>query len=170
MKNFCFQITQGIKPCLIFSGPIWEQSPQFTRIKSLLIDCFQREQVEAIRLQGLEHVINFIVTPENKILFRSYRIQLKKSGCKTPRVELEEIGPSFDLTLRRTKEASDDLFKRSLKQPRELKTTVKKNLSRDKLGSTHGRVHLGKQNIQKIQTRKMKGLKKSSKKNKKVVK
>lgn len=46
---------------------------------------------------------------------------LKKSGCKIPRIELEEMGPSLDLVLRRTHLASDDLYKLSLKQPKGLK-------------------------------------------------
>jgi len=37
----------------------------------------------------------------------------------------------------------------------------KKNISTDTLGTTHGRIHIGTQNIDKIQTRKMKGLKKT---------
>lgn len=37
----------------------------------------------------------------------------------------------------------------------------KKNISVDKLGTTFGRVHVGSQNINSIQTRKMKGLKKT---------
>jgi len=45
------------------------------------------------------------------------RIQLKKSGTRVPRVELEEVGPSADLVLRRTKIASDDLYRRAKKQP-----------------------------------------------------
>ena len=40
-----------------------------------------------------------------------FRTELKKSGERTPRVELVEIGPSFDLTIRRVKFASEDLFK-----------------------------------------------------------
>lgn len=51
------------------------------------------------------------------------RVLLKKSGSRTPRIELEEIGPSLDLTLRRVKLASDDLYKRSLKQPKTVKVT-----------------------------------------------
>ena len=43
-----------------------------------------------------------------KILF--CRTELKKSGEKSPRVELVEIGPSYDLIVRRVKLASDDLF------------------------------------------------------------
>ena len=118
-------------------------------------------QVDAIRLQGLEHVISFTITDDMKILMRSYRIQLKKSGQKTPRIELAEIGPSMDLEVRRTKIASEDLYKLTPKTPKSLKPTPKKNISTDGLGNTHGRIHLGKQEINKIQTRKVRALKKT---------
>lgn len=52
------------------------------------------------------------------------RVLLKKSGCKIPRIELEEMGPSLDLVMRRTHLASDDLYKRSLKQPKALKVCM----------------------------------------------
>lgn len=86
---------------------------------------------------------------------------MKKSGTKTPRVELVEIGPRMDLVIRRTKLASNDLFKQATRKPKELKVKKKKNISTDNLGSTHGRIHLGAQKINTIQTRKMKGLRKS---------
>ena len=41
---------------------------------------------------------------------------LKKSGSRLPRVELEEMGPRMDLTLRRSHLASDDLFNTACKQ------------------------------------------------------
>ena len=46
---------------------------------------------------------------------------MKKSGSRIPRIELEEIGPSLDLVMRRTKLASDDLYKHSRKQPKQAK-------------------------------------------------
>lgn len=46
---------------------------------------------------------------------------MKKSGCRTPRIELEEIGPSLDLVLRRTHLASDDLYKLAHRKPKALK-------------------------------------------------
>jgi len=48
---------------------------------------------------------------------KTARIQLKKSGSRVPRVELEEVGPGADLVLRRTKIASDDLYRRAKKRP-----------------------------------------------------
>ena len=48
---------------------------------------------------------------------------MKKSGLKTPRVEVEEIGPSFDFTLRRTHLASESLYKECLKKPKAAKVS-----------------------------------------------
>jgi len=53
----------------------------------------------------------------NSIFVKIARIQLKKSGSRVPRVELEEVGPVADLVLRRTKIASDDLYRRAKKRP-----------------------------------------------------
>lgn len=150
-----------VKPCLVFNGPKWTQTEELRRLKNLLIDTFQKDKVEAIRLQGIEHVISFTCTEDMNILMRSYKIMLKKSGQKTPRIELVEIGPSADFSIRRTKIASEDLFKQARKQPKELRASKKKNITRDELGNTHGRVHMGNQNLGKIQTRRVKGLKKS---------
>lgn len=150
-----------VKPCLIFNGPRWSQTEELRRLKSLFIDTFHRDTVDAIRLQGIEHVISFTATDDNQILFRSHKILLKKSGLKTPRIELTEIGPRMDLAIRRTKIASDDLYKLSRKQPRQLKVTKKKNVQQDGLGNTHGRVHVGKQKVKTVQTRKVRALKKT---------
>ena len=154
------KISEGMKPLLVFNGELFENNYELNRIKNLFVDMFQREPVEKIRLQGLEHVLSFTAI-DNKILVRSYRILLKKSDCRIPRIELEEIGPRADLVCRRTKLASEDLFKQACKKPKELKVKKKKNISVDKLGTTFGRVHVGSQNINSIQTRKMKGLKKT---------
>lgn len=150
-----------VKPCLVFNGPKWSQSEELRRLKNLLIDAFQKDKVEAIRLQGIEHVMSFTCTEDLNILLRSYKILLKKSGQRTPRIELVEIGPSADFSIRRTKIASEDLYKQARKQPKQLKVTKKKNITHDELGNTHGRIHLGKQELGKIQTRRVKGLKKS---------
>ncbi|XP_030374964.1 ribosome production factor 2 homolog [Scaptodrosophila lebanonensis] len=150
-----------VKPCLVFNGPKWAQTEELRRLRNLFIDTFHREKVESIRLQGIEHVLSFTVTDDMNILMRSYQILLKKSGQKTPRIELEEIGPSADFSIRRTKIASEDLYKQSRKQPKQLKVTKKKNITTDGLGNTKGRVHLGKQETGSIQTRRVKALKKT---------
>ncbi|CAK1585496.1 unnamed protein product [Parnassius mnemosyne] len=163
------KVLAGLKPCLIFNGPAWDLNQDLKRLKSLFTDFFHREKVESIRLQGLEHALSFTATDDGSIYFRSYRILLKKSGQRTPRVELEEIGPSIDFKLRRTKLASDDLYKESCKIPKELKPITKKNISKDAFGTKMGRIHIGKQDINRLQTRKMKGLKKTPEEKKQML-
>lgn len=54
-------------------------------------------------------------------VFFYFRIMLKKSGSRNPRIELSEMGPSLDLVVRRSKLASDDLYKKALKVSKEAK-------------------------------------------------
>lgn len=152
------KIPVGTKPCLIFAGEPFDTDYEYRRLKNLLTDFFRGPVVDNVRLSGLEHVMMFTAV-EGKVYLRSYKVQFKKSGCKTPRIELEEIGPAFDFTVRRTKLASDDLYKKSRKTPKVAKPKKKKNISRDVFGTKHGRIHMQTQDYGKLQTRKMKGLK-----------
>uniref|UniRef100_A0A4W5N076 Ribosome production factor 2 homolog n=1 Tax=Hucho hucho TaxID=62062 RepID=A0A4W5N076_9TELE len=204
---------EGTKPMLVFAGEAFDHENDHKRLKSLLTDFFRGPVVPSVRLAGLEHVLHFTAL-EGKIYMRSYRSLLKKSGCRTPRIELEEIGPSFDFILRRTHLASDDLYKTAHRQPKALKVgemascsqrlfsrsfnsryvewgllfkrpvliemklqgnrsphvalchfyslqpKKKKNISHDTFGTKFGRLHMQKQDLAKLQTRKMKGLRK----------
>ncbi|MBN3315788.1 RPF2 factor, partial [Atractosteus spatula] len=150
---------EGTKPLLVFAGEAFDLSNEHRRLKSLLTDFFRGPTVPCVRLAGLEHVLHFTAL-DGKIFLRSYKVLLKKSGCRTPRIELEEMGPSFDFVLRRTHLASDDLYKTAHKQPKALKAKKKKNISHDAFGTRFGRLHMQKQDLGKLQTRKMKGLRK----------
>ena len=101
-----------------------------------------------------------------KIHIRTYTTKLLASGTRIPRIELTPMGPSLDLTLRRHQPADPEMLKQAMKRPKLKKTDVekglgkrKKNMDVDEMGDLRGRVHVGKQDLLKLQTRKMKGLK-----------
>jgi ribosome production factor 2 len=150
----------GTKPFLIFNGDIFETDPEYSKLKNLFIDMFHLNDDRTIALASLQHVISFTYH-EGIICFRVYRICLKKSGVKIPRVELEEMGPSLDLVLRRTHVASSSLFKEAIRQPKQSKIKKVKNVSVDPFGSQLGRIHMTRQDLTKLKTRKVKGLKRS---------
>lgn len=152
------KVAMGTKPCLLFSGPEFESEEDLRRLKSLFIDFFQGPVVDNVRLSGLEHVIQFLAV-NGKVLLRSYRVVLKKSGTRTPRVELENIGPNVDFTIRRSKLAPDDQFKKACKKPKQAVPKKVKNVSTDMFGTKRGRVHMTSQNLQNLQLRKVKALK-----------
>ncbi|KAK0557226.1 rRNA-binding ribosome biosynthesis protein rpf2 [Tilletia horrida] len=117
---------------------------------------------------GASYSLN-VQPPHGGIIhFRVYTVSLLASGTRLPRVELTECGPRFTFVLRRRKPALPDLLKASLKRPKtalEKNTqgkqgTKRKNLDTDEMGDLVGQIHVGKQDLSKLQTRKMAGLKK----------
>lgn len=155
----------GSKPLLVFQGAGFDHDPQLKQSKSLLMDFFRGPQPEKIALNGLDHVMVFSTVDaaptasaedreglKKKVLFRHYRIALKKSGTKLPFVELAELGPSVDLTLDRSREPDKGMWKAALKIPKQAKPKKVKNISTTVLGQRMGRIHLGKQDFEKIHT------------------
>ncbi|KAJ1560668.1 rRNA-binding ribosome biosynthesis protein rpf2, partial [Cladochytrium tenue] len=80
-------------------------------------------------------------------------------GSRLPRVELTDCGPSVELSVGRHRLADDDLFKKATRTAPQLQPKTEKNVERDAMGDKIGRVHMHKQDFGKLQTRKMKGLK-----------
>jgi len=147
----------GSKPCFVFQGQEFEQNEDFKRIGNLLLDFFRGIRVESINLAGLDHVI-VCSSVKDKIYFRRYGILLKKSGTRIPRVELSEIGPSLDFTIRRTRFASPDLLKEASWIPKVVKDKKVKNKSRDSLGRTMIKIHMGTQNLNSMDVKRPKAL------------
>ena len=104
------------------------------------------------------------------IHFRTYSIKLLNSGSRTPLIELEHAGPSFDFRVRRVKAADPDQWKSATRKAKKKSTAPElmagkkrkdRNVDIDEMGDKVGRLHMNKQDLSKLQTRKMKGLKKS---------
>ncbi|KAI9482866.1 MAG: Brix domain-containing protein [Benjaminiella poitrasii] len=151
----------GLKPLMVFNGDRFESDEKYKQIKNFFLDFFNGEETAAINLAGLEHVVSLTAVPDTeRILLRTYSIEMKKSGLKTPRVELEEMGPHYDLVLRRSTLPKADLWNAACKKMKKASAKKTKNVEVDEMGDRYGRIHLGKQDFSKIQTRKMKGLKK----------
>merc|ERR1712166_251419 len=154
------QPTMGSKPCMYFGGSDWESTEALQTCKSLLLDFFKGVEVKQVNLAGLDRIMSFVIV-DGAVLMRHYRIKymkgVTKSGDKA--INLQECGPSMTLTLRRTAIASVDLRKVAVRQPRTTMPVQEKNVSTNVFGETMGQLHMEKQDLNKLQTRKMKGLK-----------
>ena len=168
MNNLAMHIGVGLKPMILFAGSAWDDSTSAAHVmlKSMFLDLFKGEETDRVDVEGLQYLL--MVAAEEPvdglspvIHLRWYKIQTKRSGHKVPRIELEDIGPKFDFKVGRVREAQQDVMKEAMKQgkrPNENMKT-KKNIGMDVIGDKVGRVHLGKQDLGGLQTRKMKGLK-----------
>lgn len=150
----------GQKPLFVFSGPLFETSSAHQQFKSLILDYFRGDELKEVALNGgLEHVISCTAVDDTTILFRVYSILLKKSGQRIPRVELEEMGPRMNIKIGRIKMHDEQMWRQSMRKPKEIDGKKVKNVKHDDMGDKFGRIHVGKQNLDQLQTRKMKGLK-----------
>lgn len=157
----------GMRPLMLFSGPMFESHPSFRHLKSFFMDFYRGREIQTIDAVSLQHVMVFshadsvdtsILPP---IHMRVYLIRAHKSGQKLPRVELEEMGPRLDMRVRRLQEADEGAMKMALKRPTKQVARTKKNIGTDGLGDKVAQIHLGKQDLDGMQTRKFKGLKRS---------
>lgn len=78
------------------------------------------------------------------------------------------MGPSLDVVLRRHQEADPAVWAMAMKVPKVKKKDVesglgkkRKNIETDEMGDMRGRVHVVRQDLGKLQTRKMRGLKRA---------
>lgn len=160
----------GLKPMLLFSGTPFE-SPvpnEYTLAKSFFVDFFKGEPADKVDVEGLQYIVSVSARDsvdgeeaKPKIHLRVYLIRTKRSGQKLPRVEIEEMGPRMDFRVGRIKEADESMMKEALRRARTSAERPKKNISTDIMGDKLGRIHIGKQDLKELQTRKMKGLKRS---------
>lgn len=160
----------GLKPLLLFSGTPFE-SPipnAYTLAKSVFADFFKGETADKVDVEGLQYIVcisarDEVDGEEDKpmIHLRVYLIKTKKSGQRLPRVEVEEMGPRMDFRVGRMKEPDEAMAKEALRRAKTTAERPKKNISTDIVGDKVGRIHLGKQDLKELQTRKMKGLKRS---------
>ncbi|KAK0119954.1 rRNA-binding ribosome biosynthesis protein rpf2 [Cadophora gregata] len=160
----------GLKPMLLFSGTPFESpvTNEYTLVKSFFTDFFKGEPADKVDVEGLQYMVSISARDtvdgeevKPKVHLRVYLVRTKRSGQKLPRVEVEEMGPRMDFRVGRVQEADESVLKEAMKKARTSQERPKKNISTDIVGDKMGRIHLGKQDLKELQTRKMKGLKRS---------
>ncbi|KAL1609002.1 rRNA-binding ribosome biosynthesis protein rpf2 [Nothophoma quercina] len=159
----------GLKPLISFHGTVFEDpnETKYTLAKSLLVDLFRGQDTEEIDVEGLQYLISISAEeptdarPNPEIKLRFYLLKTKRSGQKLPRVEVEEMGPRIDFTVGREQFPDADMLKEAMRKPKGTEERTKKNISTDAMGDKVAKIHPGKQDFNTLQTRKMKGLKRS---------
>lgn len=166
-RKATFQV--GLKPMFTFNGPAFETHPVYQQVKLVFLDFYRGEDTDLQDVAGLQYIIllltgdiedpNAEVSQLPPVHFRVYKLKTYRLGQKVPRVELSEIGPRFDFKIGRRVTPAPDVEKEAHKKPKQLQAKEKKNVSTDAMGDKVARIHVGKQDLSNLQTRKMKGLK-----------
>ena len=107
----------------------------------------------------MRRIIAISIENDEKIVkIRNYQINGNlNSKANLSKIDLIEIGPSFDLKERKFTLADEVLYKKALKQPKGIKETKEKNIEKNQiLGEKRGRIHMQKQNLGAVSLKKFK--------------
>ncbi|KTW29344.1 hypothetical protein T552_01299 [Pneumocystis carinii B80] len=155
----------GLRPMILFVGSLFESSPKYQLCKSMFLDFFHGKTTDQLNIEGIQYAVCLLTeepTDENPfppVFFRLYMVKYMKEEGSGSKIELEEMGPRYDFLIRRTHEANEKMMKEAMKKPKKHLPKIKKNIDVDIMGDKIGQIHLAKQNIDQLQTRKFKGLK-----------
>lgn len=171
---------------MVFHSDLFDTHPTFQSVKSHLLDFYNGHPLIEYPLTTIEHVISITAGPLPPsssasavaadpdapgalplVHLRVYTIRLHPTSAgRAPRFELTEMGPALDFRIRRVQDADPGQMKAALKRPKLAKKDVesglgkkRKNVETDDMGDKVGKLHVGKQDLSKLQGRKMKGLK-----------
>lgn len=179
----------GTKPCIVLQGPLFESNETLQRLGNLMIDFFKGTRAEMVRLQGLELVIALTALSEEQVLFRVYKsvafiykgdnpiaeqfwrkqmlqffleLSLLKLDLKSTSNWTERNLPvtSFiKLQLRNQNWFRSIKFIFNKYNSYFLQKPKNKNVKFDAFGNKVAKVHTGRQQLDQIQTRKVKAFK-----------
>ena len=152
-------INSDLKPIIIFQGELFESDFNYDRLKKFFIDFFQLYDKESIIISEMRRIMAISIEKDEKIVkIRNYQINGNlTSKANLSKINLIEIGPSFDLKERRFTLGDEVLYKKTLKQPKGIKEAKEKNIEKNKiLGEKRGRIHMQKQNLSAVSLKKFK--------------
>ncbi|OMJ90388.1 hypothetical protein SteCoe_7307 [Stentor coeruleus] len=133
----------GQHPILMFQGEGFETDYTLARVKNIFLDFFGGRALTKVDTRGIDKLITFTVTQDQKIHFRCYQLP-----------EVKEIFCKFTLTLRRSRIADPEKFKEACKDPKLMRK--KKNIKTNALKEKRGQVHVQQQEISTIALKKRK--------------
>lgn len=161
----------GTQSCILFQGDSFDKNSNMQAVRSVLLDLFKCPRFEQVDLTAIDHLVVCTAVDE-KVYIRNYVVVFKGKysqednkaenkvaslavlGTKIPDIGLIDMGPTVDLSLRRTKLPSAQLLKMAMHRPKPLKVATKvKNISHDAIDGKVGRIHMKKQDTNKLVTR-----------------
>lgn len=132
------------QPIMIFSGEQFETNKVLERFKFYLMDFYKQDAISEVNITDLKRIIVFSIDENETIKIRHYQCK-NISEYSLDKLNLEEVGPSFDLKSRRNEIASEDIYKLACKQPKLLNKENKIKIN--SLLDVKAKIYTSRQNL-----------------------
>lgn len=144
-KDVKLNFDENCKPVLVFLGEAFETDYVYDRLRKYFLDYFKQDEIKDVNISDLTRIIVFSLDEEKKLKIRNYQVDFINEYTLN-KLGLDEVGPSFDLVLRKDALASDENYKAACKQPKTINTKNQKNREKSMI-ETRARLYLPKQNL-----------------------
>ena len=136
---------------MLFLGPAWDADPRLGTLRGVLLDLFRGQPTRpgyGQLLASFPWVVSVSHSEDReRVHVRTFTVGLTRSGIRTPRVRLEDMGFHLDLALRRHKAADPVVLAEATRTPDQVAEGRRKNVSTDDIGDKYGRVHMERQDF-----------------------
>jgi hypothetical protein len=146
----------GARPCMVFQGANWESKPELRTLRSILLDVFRGVPArpgDGVLLSSVSWCISVTEGLDGAIHLRTYTVDMRRSGIRTPKIVLLDMGFHLDMSVRRHHAPDPAMLKDALMIPPQARQGGKKNITRDAIGDKYGRVHMERQDFRSLKLR-----------------
>ena len=150
----------GQQPLLFFQGDPFDVSEKHIKFKNMMLDFFRIKHLQSMNILAAQRIITFTAkTVEGQIVMKQFEAGTINEGLAGDGdIEITEIGPNIDMTLKRIKHADNDMWKSATKVSKSKKKQIekKRNISHNELGQTVGKAYIQHQDLSTLALKKMK--------------
>ena len=153
-------VDESQKIVFMANGGAFEYDIDLIRIRNLLNDFMVQKSGSTV--VNVDHAVKFIfcanAIDETTLSFNFYRYNKTKD-------EMERLDIYFEAKIDRKQLADNDVYKKSLEKPKKnkIKAKITKNIEKDSLGDTLGRIHVQQDTLKNLRLKKIKKRKKGEK-------
>ena len=145
------EVDEAQKLVFMAVGDAFEYNTDLLRIRNLLHDFMvQRQKNVPVNVEhSLRYVFVVQALDESTLRFSLYRHNRQTDT-------MERMPLEFEGTIGRRTLADNDRYKKALEKVKVAKNKAKKNVERDELGDTVGRIHVQQDNLKTLRIKKLK--------------
>ena len=141
----------------MFQGDAFNLSYNLQKIKEMFSDIWKFEDIKTVEITNIDRAIVFTALSEDKVRFRQFYINNIGPDAlngKAEGINMVEVGPSFDMNVKRVRFGDNDLYKEATKKPKVnmKKKKAEKNVTHEKIEGKIGHVHVTQQDISTLNT------------------
>ncbi len=150
----------GQQPILLFQGDPFDLSESHIKFKNMMTDFFRIKHLKSTNIIASQRIISFTAKDnESAVVLQHFEAgKINEGLAGDGNIEITEIGPKIEMSLRRVKHADHEAWKAATKVKKSKAKMImkKRNISHNVLGQQVGKAYIQHQDLATLALKKPK--------------